>query len=108
MEHYDIKEAGPAPLINAMCDAIQLTEIVNANTFGDEKQCKLSPGILLNLLTLMLYLFQHKKNEGRLCRPHSYLSSFLTMRIAASGQTISQVLQAIHLSWSLVHTDGVP
>ena len=52
MEHYDIKEAGPAPLINAMCDAIQLTEIVNANTFWDEKQCKLSPGILLKALVI--------------------------------------------------------
>jgi transposase len=50
MEHYDIKEAGPTPLINAMCNTIEVTEIVDANTFWDEKQCKLSPGTLLKAL----------------------------------------------------------
>jgi transposase len=52
MEQYDIKEAGPAPLVGAMCDTIKLTEIADANVFWDEKQCKLSPGTLLKALVI--------------------------------------------------------
>jgi len=52
MEQYDIQEAGPAPLVGAMCDTIKLTEIADANVFWDEKQCKLSPGTLLKALVI--------------------------------------------------------
>jgi len=60
---FDIREAGVMPLINALCGAFDLTEIINQNLSWDEKQCKLSPGdhikaLVLNILNKRTALYQ--------------------------------------------------
>ena len=60
---FDIREAGVMPLINALCESFDLTEIINQNLSWDEKQCKLSPGdhikaLVLNILNKRTALYQ--------------------------------------------------
>lgn len=49
---FNIKEAGPAPLISVLCDHIGLTETFNQCVEWDKNQCLLPPGIHVKAIVI--------------------------------------------------------
>ena len=52
----EAKVAGPGPMVAAMCDAVQLVEVIDGLVAWDPAQCRLSPGtrikaLVVNMLT---------------------------------------------------------
>ena len=45
-------QAGPAPLIGALCDALNIVEMVNSLVFWDERQWNLNPGLLAKAMII--------------------------------------------------------
>lgn len=55
MQSYDIRETGPAPIINNICQQLGIRETINNVVKWDEKQCLLDPGthvtaLIINIL----------------------------------------------------------
>jgi hypothetical protein len=50
----EIFNNGPAPLISAMCRSLGITQAIDRLTEWDERQCKLSPGLLVEAIIINL------------------------------------------------------
>jgi transposase len=50
----EIFNNGPAPLISAMCRSLGITQAIDRLTEWDERQCKLSPGLLVEAMIINL------------------------------------------------------